>query len=407
MRKPTGQIIERKRGRDTAFAVRFRAYGERHYLTLGYKSEGWTHRKAEEHLADLLADVRRGIWQPPETETAETEKAEPTLHEFASDWYARQEAKGLRERSLEYIRWALTDHVLPVLGDMKLSAITVETIDAYASRKASEGKLSNGSINKTLEVLSSCLELAVEYGHLTANPAKGKRRRLKAETPARSFLEPEQVGRLLEAAAELDGRDRQRRRFRRPLLAVLAFAGLRVGEALALRWRDVDLAGGVVHVRESKTDAGIRDVEIQPELHDELVTFKAGAAATRPGDLVFGRSTGKPEERNNVRQRVLLRAVELANDRITEEGGGELLPDSLSPHSLRRTFASWLIAEGEDVAYVMAQLGHRSPDMTLGLYAKALRSKRRRPHARRTSPTPDWAPERALAAIEQEAAEAA
>ena len=76
-------------------------------------------------------------------------------------------------------------------------------------------------------------------------------------------------------------------------------------------------------------------------------------------------------------------APERANERIAEGGGCESLPEGLSPHALRRTFASWLVPEGEDPAYVMAKLGHTDPAMTLGLYARALRSKSRRPHARR------------------------
>jgi integrase len=65
----------------------------------------------------------------------------------------------------------------------------------------------------------------------------------------------------------------------------------------------------------------------------------------------------------------------------------------LSPHALRRTYASWLVAEGEDIADVMGQLGHTDPSMTLGLYAKALRSKHRRPHVQTDAQqVPEWAP---------------
>lgn len=70
----------------------------------------------------------------------------------------------------------------------------------------------------------------------------------------------------------------------------------------------------------------------------------------------------------------------LANETIAASGGCEPLRHDLSPHDLRRTLASWLIAENEDLAYVMNQVGHTDPKMTLGLYAKALRSKRRRSH---------------------------
>jgi integrase len=194
---------------------------------------------------------------------------------------------------------------------------------------------------------------------------------------------------LLDAAAELDGEDRSRRRYRRALLATLAFAGLRVGELLSLRWADVKLASGKIRVRQSKTDAGVRTVDVQPELRDELLSWKASTRHGEPSDFVFPTSTGRADNRNNVRRRVLVRAVERANERIAERGGCEPLPDKLAPHALRRTFASWLIAEGEDAAYVMDQLGHADSKMTLDLYARALKSKRRRPHARRGEQAPD------------------
>jgi integrase len=188
-----------------------------------------------------------------------------------------------------------------------------------------------------------------------------------------------QVTALLDAASELDSEDRAGRRNRRPLLATLALAGLRIGELLALTWADVDLANGRIRVRASKTEAGVRTVDIQPELRDELLDWKATTAHDASADLVFPTSTGRPDNRNNVRRRVLLRAVERANDQLG--GRCEPLPAQLSPHALRRTFASWLVAEGEDPAYVMQQLGHTDPKMTLGLYARALRSKRRRADA--------------------------
>jgi integrase len=189
---------------------------------------------------------------------------------------------------------------------------------------------------------------------------------------------------LLDAASELDGEDRSRRRHRRALLATLAFAGLRVGELLALRWADVNLASGKILVRQSKTTAGVRTVDAQPELHDELAAWKASTRHGEPTDFVFSTSTGRADNRNNLRRRVLMRAVERANERIGEGCECEPLPVGLSPHALRRTFASWLIAEGEDVSYVMDQMGHADSKMTMDVYSKALKSKRRR--ARRAGP---------------------
>jgi integrase len=406
-RKATGQVVERERKRGRVYALRFRAYGQRQFVTLGTAEEGWSRARAELELQNVLADVRRGIWQLPQPEPDPIEpRREPGFHEFASEWVAAREAEGLRPRTLEYLRWALTEHLLPYFAGHQLSKVSVEEVDRYARRKAAEGRLSNASVNKTLEVLSAVMERAVEYGHIVANPAKGRRRRLPTSRPARLYLEPDQVAALLDAAGELDREDRGRRRYRRALLATLAFAGLRIGELLALMWGDVDLASGRLHVRESKTEAGVRTVDIQPELRDELLALKVDAPSTAGGDLVFPTSAGKPNNRNNVRRRVLVRAVTRANERIAKDGGCAPLPVGLSPHGLRRTYASWLVAEGEDIAYVMGQIGHTDPKMLLGIYAKALRSKRRRPHVAPADEGAERAPMGTTATIEDHGREA-
>ena len=64
-RRSEGQVLERHWKSGRGYALRFRAYGERQYLTLGLETEGWNRRRAEEELANVMADVRRGIWVPP------------------------------------------------------------------------------------------------------------------------------------------------------------------------------------------------------------------------------------------------------------------------------------------------------------------------------------------------------
>jgi hypothetical protein len=72
------------------FSARIRAYGERHYVRFGHSRDGWTRARAEAELANILADVRRGLWVPePATSIPEPPKSEPTFHEFASEWFDR------------------------------------------------------------------------------------------------------------------------------------------------------------------------------------------------------------------------------------------------------------------------------------------------------------------------------
>jgi integrase len=136
---------------------------------------------------------------------------------------------------------------------------------------------------------------------------------------------------------------------------------------LALRWRDVDLARGTITVREAKTDAGVRTVNVVPILTDELTAYRARLNPTSDA-LVFGTTTGRPHAAGNVRRRVLDKAVEKADEKLAKNGHG--LPAGLTPHSLRRTFARILFALGESPPYVAAQMGHTTPNLTLSIYAR-------------------------------------
>ena len=230
------------------------------------------------------------------------------------------------------------------------------------------------SINKTIQRLAQILEVAVERELLVRNPARGKRRRLRQRKPARTTLDrAEQIQALLAAARELDREARVDRRAipRATLLATLVFAGLRIGEALALRWRDVDLPSGGLRVRASKTDAGVREVDLLPALRDELANHKAMTPYGKSDEFVFPTHQGKHQSPSNVRNRVLALSVKRANERLAED---DLLPllEGLTPHSLRRTFISLLLALGEDVPYVMGQVGHSDPKVTLAIYAQVM-----------------------------------
>ncbi len=228
-------------------------------------------------------------------------------------------------------------------------------------------------------LLSAILETAEERELIARNTARGKRRRLRVRQPKRTYLDTAtQIGALLDAAGELDAEAQEHpqpeKRLvpRRATLATLALAGLRIGELCELRWRDVDLAAGRLRVGEAKTDAGRRDVRLLAVLRDELATLKARAADPRPEGYVFATARGGRQSPSNVRQRILAKAVERANERLGE--ADELpLPDGLTPHGLRRTFASVLYALGESPAEVMAQLGHTHPGLALRIYASAMR----------------------------------
>lgn len=373
-RRATGQVVERQLKGGRVFALRFRAYGKRRYLTLGTVEEGWTRHKAAEELANVLADVRRGIWRPDDRPEAAEPVPEPTFHEFASEWLQGLRSEGLSENTLKDYSWQLCNHLLPFFARHRLSEISIAEVDRYRQEKVREGKVSATSINKTITWLAQILEVAVERELIDRNPARGKRRRLKERRPERTWLDrAEQIAALLEAGAELDAEARVDRRAtpRRAFLATLTLAGLRISEALDLRWRDVDLSAERLRITDSKTDAGVRLVDLLPALREALSVHKAKTQFGGPDDFVFPTESGSRQDRNNARRRVVVKSVERASANLIGRGLSPL-PEGITPHSLRRTFISLLLATGSEVPYVMRQVGHTDPKVTLSIYAQVM-----------------------------------
>ncbi len=211
-------------------------------------------------------------------------------------------------------------------------------------------------------------------GAARPQPAKGKRRRLKAPKPTPVWLDRAQhVAALRNAGGELDQEARADRKVpRRATLATLVFAGLRIGELCELRWRDVDLSGGRITIRASKTDAGVRQIDMLPALRDELAALKANATSTEAGQYVFATMTGGSQNPSNLRNRVLSAAVGRVNEKLAEMGEVPL-PERITPHKLRHTFASLLVALGVDPGSVTDQLGHTDPGFTLRVYRHGMR----------------------------------
>ena len=273
----------------------------------------------------------------------------------------------LRPRTIKDYEWALSYHLLPFFKDQRLAEITVAEVDRYKAAKAREGKLAPAQINKCLKRLSQILDLAVDYSYLPSNPAasKGGRRRVKETPPARTWVEPEQLMALLDAAPKRH----------RPVLATLAGTGLRVGELCALDWRDLDLATGTLTVQASKTPAGRREVDLPSGLVTELWTLAATSRHTDPDDPVFLSSEGTRQTPDNVGRR-LKSALRKANVQL-EAAGIAPISERVSPHSLRRTFASLRFACGDDPVYVAEQGGWKDPTFPIRVYAKAVRRRER------------------------------
>lgn len=215
-------------------------------------------------------------------------------------------------------------------------------------------------------LLHRLFEVAVRWSWLVDNPAK-RVNPPRYRPPERRTWTAEELGRFLSAT---EGRWRV-------LFTLLAATGLRVSEALALRWQDVDLDQGLVHVRRvvhpapgggfvfepPKTQAGLRTVALPEEVMRLLLDYRQASGGSEEA-LMFTRADGKPLHRNDVAR---------AMRRVSRRAG----LSSPGPHALRHLHGSHLLACGVPLADVSRRLGHSKPTVTLAIYAHSLGEDRR------------------------------
>lgn len=132
------------------------------------------------------------------------------------------------------------------------------------------------------------------------------------------------------------------------------------------------IASGRLRIGRAKTDAGRCDVRLLAALRDELAALRANRPDADADACVFATARGGRPSPENIRSRILKKAIERADVRLRDAGENPL-PEGLTPHGLRRTFASILYAIGESPAEVMARMGHTDPGLALRIYAAAMR----------------------------------
>ena len=154
------------------------------------------------------------------------------------------------------------------------------------------------------------------------------------------------------------------------MIATLGLVGLRISELVDLRVAQVDLIRGRFKLADAKTEAGVREVEITLYLRGELVDHamerRTRGLPLEPPDHFFGTSTGNRRDPDRFRDRILARAVERANTNRTDAGLPPL--PEITPHSLRRTWATFAAMIGRDPKWIAAQIGHVSPAFTFSVY---------------------------------------
>jgi len=287
-----------------------------------------------------------------------------TLHEYVTQVWGPAFLRDLAPRTRELYADLYDRLVQPYLGSTSLRELTPETIARWQSDRLGAGT-GRESVRKAFTLLGSILQRAHEAQRIVSNPQRLVR---KAKASRREEVRP-----LAPATVEamrahlLDGGSRHPLRDA-TLLSVLAYAGLRPGEALALRWGDVSehsllVQRAVALGAEKGTKTGRnRTVRLLDPLRRDLAMWRLASGRPDHRALVFPADDGgvwTREAYGSWRRRAFASAATAAG------------AEDAHPYALRHSFASLLLHEGRGVPYVARQLGHGAA-LTLGTYGHVM-----------------------------------
>lgn len=321
---------------------------------------GFNRRKdAERALTEILGKLESGGYVEP---------AKLTVAEFLADEWLPAMRASLRPLTFESYTMIVRSRIVPEIGTVRLQRLTPATLNALYATLGE--RLSPRSVRYCHAVLRHALADAVRWDRLARNPAD------RAEPPSAKAAKAkamqtwtaEQLATFLEHVAD----DRLYAAWR-----LAATTGLRRGELLGLRWRDLDLDAGRLAVvqtlvgkrqfSEPKTDAGRRNVELDPATVTALRDHRKrqlgerlalGPAYDNAHDLVFCREDGEP---------LWPQSLSRTFERRAAAAG---LP-AIRFHDLRHTHATLALAAGVHPKVVSERLGHANVGITLDTYSHA------------------------------------
>jgi integrase len=342
-------------------------HGERHIKTFAKK------RDADAHHAIVGVAVRAG------THTADSKSV--TVAKAAALWLESCEAAALERTTLTRYRQYAELHIIPVLGTLRLSQLTVPLVRGFEDRLRRDG-CSSAMVRNVRRALGSVLADAQERGLVAQNVVFSLRtsRRGKDRRHERRHNGKLKVGVDIPSPAEMRaiiaklghaGRHR-------PLLLTAIFTGLRASELRGLTWNDIDLKRGELHVHQRadrhgqigrpKSEAGERTVPLPPMVIAALREHRLASPSNALG-LAFANSKGNVDHRNSIVSNGLHPAQVAA--RVVDQDGRAKYKGL---HSLRHFYASWCINRRADgglelpLKVVQARLGHASIQMTADRY---------------------------------------
>jgi integrase len=345
-------------------------HGARHLKTFAKK------RDADAHHAIVGTSVQAGTHTP--------ESKSITVAKAAELWLASCDAAGLERTTITAYRQHVALRIVPILGGLKLSQLTVPLVRGFEDRLAADG-CSPVMVRKARRLLGSLIADAQERGMVAQNvvrsmrtsrwgqDARIERRRNGKLKIGIDIPSPIEMRAIVAALPTIE----EAARFR-PILITAIFSGLRASELRGLKWTDVDLKRGEIHVRQradrygkigrTKSVAGERTVPLPPMVVSALREHRL-ACPNGPLGLAFPNSKGGIDHRNTIVARGF-HPAQVAAGVVDQHDHAKYK----GLHALRHFYASWCLNRRVDgglelpLKVVQTRLGHASIQMTADVY---------------------------------------
>lgn len=317
----------------------------------GRKSK--VHKEVRDWLTDQRSKLLEGLYVTDD---------QIRLGTFLNRYMNDVAKHSLRPRTYERYDSIIRNHIIPDLGNIKLSALRPDQVQALYSAKLNQG-LSEQSVRYIHAVLHKSLNQALRWGLVTRNVSDLVEKPRQSRTTFTTWS-ADKVNKFLESVSDHGWY---------PIYILAIYTGMRQGEILGLHREDIDLENGIIYVRhqvsaipgqglvitEPKSDKSRRPITISPSALDVLKSHLEGIQ-DGPG-LVFTTSTGRPISARNI-----LRHFK----KVIERTG---LP-VIRFHDLRHTHATLLLTAGVHPKIVQERLGHSQISLTLDTYSHVIPS---------------------------------
>ena len=359
-----GSIYLRKDGRWVAsIQSGFKENGKPNIKTKYAKTQAEAKRKLKELIKEIY------------TPTEEVITNNSLVREYCDNWLQNVQSNILKPSSYDRKEITLENQVYPLIGDICMSQVSFDDIQDMINELKKQD-LSYSTIKKAYEAINGCFKYALIKGDINKNPCIGVTlpKNLKHQDGDIKFYTEKQVELLLNQSTIKynNGKSKYRLGYG---IQLLLYTGLRIGEALALTWEDVDIQNKTIKVNKNlkqvknrdddqsvykiiiqnstKTNSGTRIVPLNNKSIEALKQIKE---ITGQYKYVFSTETG-----NNVSARTCDRMFR----KIQENCG---FKEIYGVHALRHTFASLLFKRGVDVKTVSEILGHKDVSVTYDTY---------------------------------------